>query len=146
MRVVSCCCEPSQPQRILSGLKANFNLCPSYSFHKSLYHKFIFQTTIRIHNFEYARRHFNTPLACGRVVIYTPGNTIERAIKTEVGTRTEQKEVGNLGWFMSLTYTVTSPPREREPAGTQLQINSAVIKLPPVFAATTISTCKRPGF
>ena len=36
---VSWCFEPSQPQRTASGLKTNFNLTPSYSFHKSLYHK-----------------------------------------------------------------------------------------------------------
>ena len=30
-------------------------------------------------------------------------NTVERANKTEVGTRTEQKGVGKLGWFMSKT-------------------------------------------
>ena len=36
---VSWCSEPSQPQRITSGLKTNFTLSPSYSFHKSSYHK-----------------------------------------------------------------------------------------------------------
>ena len=30
-------------------------------------------------------------------------NSVERAIKTETDTRTEQKGVGKLGWFMSLT-------------------------------------------
>ena len=30
------------------------------------------------------------------------------------------KRVGKLGWFMSKTQTVTSPPRESEPAGTAL--------------------------
>ena len=39
---VSGCFEPSQPQRITSGLSRNFNLSPSYSFHKSLYHKSFF--------------------------------------------------------------------------------------------------------
>ena len=29
------CFKPSQPQRIISGLKINFSLSPSYSFHKS---------------------------------------------------------------------------------------------------------------
>ena len=38
-RLVSWCFEPSQPQRITSGLNINFNQAPSYSFHKSLYHK-----------------------------------------------------------------------------------------------------------
>ena len=47
-------------------------------------------------------------------------NAVEMAIKTETGTRTEQKGVGKLGWFMSKTYTATSPPREGEPVGTQI--------------------------
>ena len=44
-------------------------------------------------------------------------NTVEKAIKTETGTRTEQKGVGKLRWFMSKTLTATSPPREGEPVG-----------------------------
>ena len=36
---VSWCFEPSQPQRIILGQKTNLNLSPSYSAHKSLYHK-----------------------------------------------------------------------------------------------------------
>ena len=39
---VSWCFESCQPQRIISGLKTNFSLSPSYSFHKSLYRKFLF--------------------------------------------------------------------------------------------------------
>ena len=45
---------PSQPQRITSGLSTNFNLSPSYSFHKPLYHKSFFSSkhsTNSIHNF-----------------------------------------------------------------------------------------------
>ena len=38
-QLVSWCFEPSQPRGITSGLNTNFNLSPSYSFHKSLYHK-----------------------------------------------------------------------------------------------------------
>ena len=30
-------------------------------------------------------------------------NTVERTMKTETDTRTEQKGVGKLGWFMSKT-------------------------------------------
>ena len=37
--LVSWCFEPSQQQRITSGLNTNFTLSPSYSFHKSSYHK-----------------------------------------------------------------------------------------------------------
>ena len=40
--LLSWCFEPSQPQRITSGLKTNFTLSPSYSFHKSSYHKSCF--------------------------------------------------------------------------------------------------------
>ena len=47
-------------------------------------------------------------------------NTVERAIKTETDTRTEQKRVGKLGWFISLTYTTKTPPREGEPARTEI--------------------------
>ena len=38
----SWCFEPSQPQRITSGLNTNFTLSPSHSFHKSAYHKSCF--------------------------------------------------------------------------------------------------------
>ena len=37
--LVSWCFEPSQPQRITSGLNTNFILPPSYSFHKPWYQK-----------------------------------------------------------------------------------------------------------
>ena len=37
--LVSWCFEPSQPQRITSGLNTNVTLSSSYSFHKSSYHK-----------------------------------------------------------------------------------------------------------
>ena len=35
--IVSLCIEPSQPQRITSGLSTNFTLSPSYSIHKSYF-------------------------------------------------------------------------------------------------------------
>ena len=41
-KLVSWCFEPSQPQRITSRLNTNFTLSPSYSFHKSSYHKSCF--------------------------------------------------------------------------------------------------------
>ena len=41
--VFSWCFEPSQPQRITSGLKTNFNISPIYLFRKSLYHKSFFR-------------------------------------------------------------------------------------------------------
>ena len=40
------CFEPCQPQRIILGLKTNFNLSPSYSFHES--HVSFSQTTTQI--------------------------------------------------------------------------------------------------
>ena len=39
--LLSWCFEPSQPHRITSGLNTNFNLSPSYPFHKSLHHKWV---------------------------------------------------------------------------------------------------------
>ena len=39
VQLVSWCFEPSQPQRITSGLNTNITLSPSHSFHKSSYHK-----------------------------------------------------------------------------------------------------------
>ena len=39
---VSRCFEPSHSQRITSGLSTNFTVFPSYSFHKSPYHKSCF--------------------------------------------------------------------------------------------------------
>ena len=41
-QLVSWCFEPSQPQRITSGLNTNFTISPSYSIHKSSYHKTCF--------------------------------------------------------------------------------------------------------
>ena len=41
-QLVSWCFEPSQPQRITSGLNTNFKLSPSHSFHKSSHHKSFF--------------------------------------------------------------------------------------------------------
>ena len=40
---VSWCFEPSQPQRITSGLNTNFVLSPSYLFHKTLHHNVFFE-------------------------------------------------------------------------------------------------------
>ena len=46
---------------------------------------------------------------------FIEGNTVERAIKAEIDTGTEEDGVGKLGWVMS---DITSPRREGEPAGT----------------------------
>ena len=40
--LVSWCFEPSQPQRIISGLNTNLNPSPSHPLHKSLHHKSLF--------------------------------------------------------------------------------------------------------
>ena len=52
-QLVSKCFEPSQPQRITSGLNTNSSLSPSYSFHKSLYHRSFLsnQSSYSIQNF-----------------------------------------------------------------------------------------------
>ena len=41
-KLVSWWFESSQPQRIISVLKTNFNRSPGYSFHRSLYRKSLF--------------------------------------------------------------------------------------------------------
>ena len=46
-------------------------------------------------------------------------DTVERAIKKQTQEQ-KKKGVGKLGWFMSKTSTVASPPREGEPSETQL--------------------------
>ena len=58
---VSWCFEPSQPQRITPGLNTNFTLSPSYSFHRSSYHKscFFFKTYL----YSVGTLHGNLPLA-----------------------------------------------------------------------------------
>ena len=43
----------------------------------------------------------------GRNAVERAIKTVERAIKTEIETETEQNGVGKLGWFMSLTTTKT---------------------------------------
>ena len=47
--LVSCCFEPSQLQRITSGLNTNFTLSPSYSFHMSSYKSFFFFSLFIFH-------------------------------------------------------------------------------------------------
>ena len=47
-QLLSWCFEPSQPQKITSGLNTYFTLSPSYSFHKSLYHKSCFFEAVYI--------------------------------------------------------------------------------------------------
>ena len=47
-QLVSWCLEPSQPQRITSGLNTNFTLSTGYSFHKSAYTSHVFIQPIYI--------------------------------------------------------------------------------------------------
>ena len=64
---VSWCFEPSQPQRILSGLKTNISLSPSYSAYESWNHIFFKSTTLvptqvywkhNIHTHSSSNKHF----------------------------------------------------------------------------------------
>ena len=63
-QLVSWCFEPSQPQRITSGLNTNFTLSPSYSFHESLYHKSCFLSLFIF------RGHSTREPASGRVTYF----------------------------------------------------------------------------
>ena len=64
-QLVSWCFEPSQQQRIISGLKANFNLSPSHCAYESLNQTtiFFFFTTTLLKYFTYIQRtiFFNSP-------------------------------------------------------------------------------------
>ena len=58
------CLDPSQPQRITSGLKTNFTLSPSYLFHKSPYHMSCFLSLFIF------RGHSTREPASGRVTYF----------------------------------------------------------------------------
>ena len=47
--LVSWCSEPSQPQKITSGLNTNFNLSLGYSFHMSWYESFLLKPQIKFY-------------------------------------------------------------------------------------------------
>ena len=76
-KLISWCFEPSQPQRITSGLNANFTLSRNYSFHESSYHKSCFFSLFIF------RGHSTREAAPGRVTYfilraYTGTKKIER--------------------------------------------------------------------
>ena len=48
--LVTWCFEPSQPQKITSGLKTNFSQSPRYLFHKSLNHMSVFSLSLSLSN------------------------------------------------------------------------------------------------
>ena len=70
--LVSWCFEPSQPQT--SGLNTNFTLSPSYSFHKSPYHKSCFLSLFTL------RRYSTREPASGRVAYLFCGPTQEPCV------------------------------------------------------------------
>ena len=65
--LVSWSFEPSQPQGITSGLNTNFTLSPSYSFHKSSYHKSYCCFLFSLFRF---RRHSTREPASGRATYF----------------------------------------------------------------------------
>ena len=62
--LVNWCFEPSQPQRITSGLNTKFALSPSYSFLESSYHKLCFLSLFIF------RGHSTREPASGRVTCF----------------------------------------------------------------------------
>ena len=93
------CFEPSQPQRITSGLNTNLNLSPSYSCHKSLYHKLLFfvffsnHNSASIHNFGTQNQKNNN--TCFRAYLYSMS--------------TQQGNLHPAGWLI-LFYGPTQEP------------------------------------
>ena len=81
-QLVSWCFEPSQPQRITSGLNANFVLSHSYSFHKSSYHKTCccFFIPVFPNLYSAGTQHGNLHLA-GRPILFC-GSTQEPVLAT----------------------------------------------------------------
>ena len=63
--LVRWCFEPSQPQKITSGLNTNFSLSPNHSFHKSSYRKsFLFCFSLYVF-----REHSTREPASGRPIL-----------------------------------------------------------------------------
>ena len=59
LELVSWCSEPSQPQRITSGLNTNFTLSQTYSFHKLSYHKSCFLNFFLANSYSNSIKHGN---------------------------------------------------------------------------------------
>ena len=115
---VSWCFEPSQPQRVTSGLYTNFTLYPSYSFHKPSYHKscffycccfllllllllflflayFIFRGHSTRNSTRHSTRHSTRAPASGRVTYFILRTyTVERTCKAKIrlGEQSENAE------------------------------------------------------
>ena len=66
-QLVSWCFEPSQPERITSGLNKNFTLSPSQLFHKLSYHNFFYYFFLSLNIF---RGHSTQEPASGRVTYF----------------------------------------------------------------------------
>ena len=84
IQLVNWCFEPSQPLGIISGLKETF--IKRYKVERT--------NKAEIRPEEQSEK---TRESSGEFMKW---NTVERAIKTEIDTRTEENGVGKLGWFM----------------------------------------------
>ena len=81
-KLVSRYFEPGQPQRIISGLKTNFSLSPTYLLHKSLYQKSSFfffsnHNSNYIHNFgtqTHTHTKNKTTKKCFRACLHSAGS------------------------------------------------------------------------
>ena len=71
-QLVSWCFEPSQPQRITSGLNTNFTLSPSYSFHESSYRKSCFFVGFFAYLYSVGTQHGNLHPAGWPILVYGP--------------------------------------------------------------------------
>ena len=98
---VSWCFKPNQPQRIISGLRETFRK------------RYIVERTNKAEL--RPEEQSEKAKSCGQNLwneISWKGHKDRNRHKNRI-----KKRVGKLGWFMSVTWTVTSPPREGEPAG-----------------------------
>ena len=95
--LVTWCFEPSQPQRITSGLNKNFILSPSYSLHKSLHNKsyvslaYLYSAGTQHGNLHPAGWTISLPFREMLIKIHT----VERTSKAEVGQGEQSEKVEN---------------------------------------------------
>ena len=96
--LVSCCSEPSLPQRITSGLNTEFTLSPSYSFHKSSYYKsWVFVLFFSLYIF---RRHSTREAASSRVTYFI----LQADTGTSVSHSQHRKKLGEILDLMQVNW------------------------------------------
>ena len=115
--------EPSQPQKIISGLNTNFTLSPSYSFHNSLYHKSCLFVCFSLFIF---RWHSTRKLASNRVTYF-----ILRAYSaTGVSHCQNRKKIGRGFWINAGEWTGRIEISKEEIPGSKRSMYGYILTYP----------------